>query len=151
MEDHHKACQDIPQSLATVLALARLLSNLYSSSLHSHTAYAVSWSEWRGRGSTYLHVPGSDKSLRPRMAFPGPVTAPSFPQASLPQARPPSGLQSQSNPGLRLPTNKKTIYDRNLNRSRNAELSRSSFAYLFMEMVSYAQKRVTGIQDLEKR
>ena len=60
-------------------------------------------------------------------------------------------LQSQSHSGLRLPSNKKTIYDRNLNRSRNAELSRSSFAYLFMEMVSYAQKRVTGIQDLEKR
>ena len=39
---------------------------------------------------------------------------------------------------------RKTIYDRNLNRSRNAELSRASFAYLFMEMVSYAHKRVKG-------
>ena len=53
--------------------------------------------------------------------------------------------------GLRYPTNKKTIYDRNLNRSRTAELSRASFAYLFGEMVTYAQRRVTGIQDLEKR
>ncbi|KAJ5713204.1 uncharacterized protein N7483_010385 [Penicillium malachiteum] len=53
--------------------------------------------------------------------------------------------------GLRVPSNRKTIYDRHLNRSRNAELSRSSFAYLFGEMVSYAQRRVTGIQDLEKR
>ena len=52
---------------------------------------------------------------------------------------------------LRVPTNRKTIYDRNLNRSRNAELGRASFAYLFMEMVTYAQKRVTGIQDLERR
>ncbi|KAL8913308.1 MAG: hypothetical protein Q9171_001872 [Xanthocarpia ochracea] len=52
---------------------------------------------------------------------------------------------------LRTPSNRKTIYDRNLNRSRTAELSRASFAYLFGEMVSYAQKRVTGIQDLERR
>ncbi|KAI9792647.1 MAG: TRAPP subunit trs31 [Candelina submexicana] len=53
--------------------------------------------------------------------------------------------------GFRHPSNRKTIYDRNLNRSRTAELSRASFAYLFGEMVSYAQKRVSGIQDLEKR
>ena len=53
--------------------------------------------------------------------------------------------------GLRFPSNKKTIYDRNLNRTRNAELSRAAFAYLFVEMISYAQKRVTGIADLEKR
>lgn len=54
-------------------------------------------------------------------------------------------------PGLRTPSNRKTIYDRNLNRTRTAELSRASFAYLFSEMVTYAQRRVTGIQDLEKR
>lgn len=53
--------------------------------------------------------------------------------------------------GLRVPSNRKTIYDRNLNRSRNAELNRSSFAFLFMEMVTYAQKKVTGIQDFEKK
>jgi hypothetical protein len=52
---------------------------------------------------------------------------------------------------LRYPSSRKTIYDRNLNRSRNAELSRASFAYLFMEMVSYAHRRVKGIQDFEKR
>ncbi|KAG9237720.1 putative CRAL-TRIO domain-containing protein C23B6.04c [Amylocarpus encephaloides] len=44
-----------------------------------------------------------------------------------------------------------TIYHRPLNRSKTQELSKASFAYLFGEMVSYAQKRVTGIQDLEKR
>ena len=68
-----------------------------------------------------------------------------------------AALQSQNPPqralvgGLRYPTNKKSIYDRNLNRSRTTELSRASFAYLFGEMVTYAQRRVTGIQDLEKR
>ena len=57
----------------------------------------------------------------------------------------------QQHVGLRTPSNRKTIYDRNLNRTRTAELSRASFAYLFSEMVTYAQKRVTGIQDLERR
>jgi hypothetical protein len=54
-------------------------------------------------------------------------------------------------PGLRYPSNKKTIYDRNLNRSKNAELSRAAFAYLFVEMISYAQKNVKDISNLEKR
>lgn len=83
-------------------------------------------------------------------SFPATMATPSNPQAAQ-QARPSSGVQTQSYSALRMPSNRKTIYDRNLNRSRNAELSRSSFAYLFMEMVTYAQKRVTGIQDLEKR
>ncbi|EYE94131.1 trafficking protein particle complex subunit 5 [Aspergillus ruber CBS 135680] len=63
----------------------------------------------------------------------------------------PISTASQSSPGLRVPSNRKTIYDRHLNRSRNAELSRASFAFLFSEMVTYAQRRVTGIQDLERR
>ncbi|KAF2746030.1 trafficking protein particle complex subunit 5 [Sporormia fimetaria CBS 119925] len=53
--------------------------------------------------------------------------------------------------GLRYPSNKKTIYDRNLNRSKNAELSRAAFAYLFVEMISYAQRNVRDISSLEKR
>jgi hypothetical protein len=57
----------------------------------------------------------------------------------------------RSAPGLKYPTNGKTIYNRPLNRSRTQELSQASFAYLFGEMVSYAQRRVTDIQDLEKR
>ncbi|KAL8930640.1 MAG: hypothetical protein Q9208_000511 [Pyrenodesmia sp. 3 TL-2023] len=76
----------------------------------------------------------------------------------LPQSNaPPSASHSAAPPAqrapqqLRTPSNRKTIYDRNLNRTRTAELSRASFAYLFSEMVSYAQKRVTGIQDLERR
>lgn len=53
--------------------------------------------------------------------------------------------------GLRYPSNGKTIYHRPLNRTKTAELSKAAFAYLFAEMVSYAQRRVTGIQELEKR
>ncbi|KAI4163432.1 MAG: hypothetical protein LQ342_002939 [Letrouitia transgressa] len=79
--------------------------------------------------------------------------------ASIQGAKPPplSPLPSQQSSSyrstnqLRTPSNRKTIYDRNLNRTRTSELSRASFAYLFSEMVTYAQKRVTGIQDLERR
>ena len=53
--------------------------------------------------------------------------------------------------GLRYPSNKKTIYDRNLNRSKNAELSRAAFAYLFIEMRNLAQKHAKDVGDLEKR
>jgi len=63
-----------------------------------------------------------------------------------------ANLQStKDQPGLRYPSNGKTIYHRPLNRTKTAELSQASFAYLFGEMVSYAQKRVKGIQDLEQR
>ncbi|KAK4193036.1 NO signaling/Golgi transport ligand-binding domain-containing protein [Podospora australis] len=68
--------------------------------------------------------------------------------AHLAPNKPSSGKESA---GLRYPTNGKTIYHRPLNRSKTAELSQASFAYLFSEMVSYAQRKVTGIQDLEKR
>ncbi|MCJ1375735.1 TRAPP subunit trs31 [Loxospora ochrophaea] len=74
---------------------------------------------------------------------------PKAPQLPTPQTPPSAQRNPQS--GLRIPSNRKTIYDRNLNRTRTSELSRASFAYLFSEMVSYAQKRVTGIQDLERR
>jgi hypothetical protein len=43
------------------------------------------------------------------------------------------------------------IYDRNLNKTRTAEVSASAFAFLFSEMVQYTQKRVSGINDLERR
>lgn len=68
-----------------------------------------------------------------------------------PLASNPSQPQQRSQPGLKYPSSGKTIYHRPLARSRTSELSQASFAYLFGEMVSYAQRRVTGIQDLEKR
>lgn len=61
-----------------------------------------------------------------------------------------SGNSSQGS-GLRYPSNKKSIYDRNLNRSKNAELSRAAFAYLFIEMIAYAQKGAKDVGDLEQR
>ena len=67
-------------------------------------------------------------------------------------SNPPHGAgPAREPPGLRHPTNGKTIYHRPLNRTRTAELSRSSFAYLFSEMVSYAQRRVPDVTDLEQQ
>jgi hypothetical protein len=80
-----------------------------------------------------------------------PPSAPDKPQTSTSQHAPTPSQSTTTSPGLRLPSSRKTIYDRHLNRSRTAELSKSSFAYLFGEMVTYAQRRVTGIQDLERR
>jgi hypothetical protein len=64
---------------------------------------------------------------------------------------PGKAASSKEQAGLRYPSNGKTIYHRPLNRTKTAELSQASFAYLFSEMVTYAQRRVTGIQELEKR
>ncbi|MCJ1232429.1 TRAPP subunit trs31 [Varicellaria rhodocarpa] len=82
-------------------------------------------------------------SLTPTQAYKPPV--PNTKGLQIPQSHQPTKS------GLRTPSNRRTIYDRNLNRTRTAELSKTSFAYLFSEMVGYAQKRVTGIQDLERR
>lgn len=47
--------------------------------------------------------------------------------------------------------NRPNIYDRNLNKSRGTEVSGSAFAFLFSEIVQYTQKRVSGINDLERQ
>lgn len=44
-----------------------------------------------------------------------------------------------------------SIYDRPLNKTRTAEVSAGAFAFLFSEVVQYTQKRVSGINDLERR
>ncbi|KAI8926611.1 NO signaling/Golgi transport ligand-binding domain-containing protein [Entophlyctis helioformis] len=43
------------------------------------------------------------------------------------------------------------ILDRNLNKTKSAEVSLAAYAFLFSEMLQYAQKRVNGIQDLERK
>lgn len=53
--------------------------------------------------------------------------------------------------GTPRPNLRPNIYDRHLNKTRVAEVSASSFAYLFSEVVQYTQKRVSGINDLERR
>ncbi|CAA7260015.1 unnamed protein product [Cyclocybe aegerita] len=47
--------------------------------------------------------------------------------------------------------NRPNIYERNLNKTRGAEVSGAAFAFLFSEIVQYTQKRVSGINDLERQ
>jgi len=53
--------------------------------------------------------------------------------------------------GTPRPNLRPNVYDRHLNKTRAAEVSASSFAYLFSQVVQYTQKRVSGINDLERR
>jgi hypothetical protein len=62
---------------------------------------------------------------------------------------PPSARFSLPSTQARL--NRPNIYDRSLNKTRTAEVSGSAFAFLFSEVVQYTQKRVSGINDLERR
>ena len=64
---------------------------------------------------------------------------------SLPSA-PSINTASTPKPGAR-----PNIYDRPLNKTRTAEVSSAAFAFLFSEVVQYTQKRVSGINDLERR
>lgn len=43
------------------------------------------------------------------------------------------------------------IYDRNLAKPRVSDVSGAAFSFLFSEVVQYTQKRVSGINDLERR
>ncbi|QIW94693.1 hypothetical protein AMS68_000211 [Peltaster fructicola] len=54
-------------------------------------------------------------------------------------------------PSLRYPSNKKTIYDRNLNRTKNTEISLASFAYLFNQLITYHHSRSPSVSELESR
>jgi trafficking protein particle complex subunit 5 len=63
----------------------------------------------------------------------------------------PSRPLSASTSTLRTPSSRRTIYDRNPNRSSRAELSRASFAYLIAETISYHHRRISSIADFEAR
>ena len=71
----------------------------------------------------------------------------SYTRFSLPSA--PSTATAAA--GSQKPSSRPNIYDRPLNKTRTAEVSASAFAFLFSETVQYMQKRVSGINDLERR
>ena len=63
----------------------------------------------------------------------------------------PSASIATAATGTPKPSSRPNIYDRPLNKTRTAEVSASAFAFLFSETVQYMQKRVSGIDDLERR
>ena len=54
-------------------------------------------------------------------------------------------------PSLRYPSNRKTIYDRNLNRTKTTEISLASFAYLFNTLITYHQAKSGSVAEIESR
>lgn len=52
---------------------------------------------------------------------------------------------------LRYPANKKTIYDRNLNRTKTTEISLASFAYLFSSLITYHHAKSGSVSEIESR
>ena len=54
-------------------------------------------------------------------------------------------------PSLRYPSNRKTIYDRNLNRTKTTETSLASFAYLFNSLISYHHAKSGSVSEIETR
>jgi hypothetical protein len=63
----------------------------------------------------------------------------------------PSGQSIHTTLSSAKPASRPNIYDRNLNKTRITEVSASSLSFLFSEIVQYTQKRVSGINDLERR
>ncbi|KAK3708343.1 Trafficking protein particle complex subunit 31 [Vermiconidia calcicola] len=54
-------------------------------------------------------------------------------------------------PSLRYPSNHKTIYDRNLNRTKTTEISLASFAYLFNTLITYHHAKSGSVSEIESR
>lgn len=97
----------------------------------------------------YIVMQRQDPLQSPFVPFsPNPSLQQGTPTATAPLKHTLTASQSSN---LRYSSSRKSIYDRHLNRTQRSELSKSSFAFLFGEMVQYAQKRVSGIQDLEKK
>lgn len=97
----------------------------------------------------YIVMQRQDPLQSPFVPFsPNPSLQQGTPTATAPLKH---SLTASQSSNLRYSSSRKSIYDRHLNRTQRSELSKSSFAFLFGEMVQYAQKRVSGIQDLEKK
>ncbi|GIZ37158.1 hypothetical protein CKM354_000061600 [Cercospora kikuchii] len=52
---------------------------------------------------------------------------------------------------LRYPSSRKTIYDRNLNRTKATETSLASFAYLFNSLITYHHAKSGSVSEIETR
>ncbi|KAG0260053.1 TRAPP subunit trs31 [Mortierella polycephala] len=68
--------------------------------------------------------------------------------ASLPSV---GGYSSSTSSIIYGKRNTTSILERHLNKTRGTEVSVNAFAFLFSEMLQYTQKRVHGIQDLERK
>ena len=77
----------------------------------------------------------------------GPLSLPQAKEAPFTPLPPPKPFQ----PSLRYPSNRKTIYDRNLNRTKTTETSLASFAYLFNTLITYHHAKSGSVSEIETR
>ena len=87
-------------------------------------------------------MPAATQAPPPPQSKPNPGDTHAF--TSLPQPKP-------FVPALRYPSNRKTIYDRNLNRTKASETSLASFAYLFNTLITYHHARSGSVSEIETR
>lgn len=85
---------------------------------------------------------GNNTASQPSHPPPPPAKDPIF--TPLPQPKP-------HQPSLRYPSNRKTIYDRNLNRTKSAEAAQASFAFLFNTLISYHHSKSGSVSEIEAR
>jgi hypothetical protein len=78
------------------------------------------------------------------MSRPPPVPQKEVTYTPVPQAKP---FVSS----LRYPSSRKTIYDRNLNRTKAAESSLASFSYLFNTLITYHHAKSDSVSEIETR
>lgn len=91
-----------------------------------------------------MNIPGPSTPIVPSSQPPAPI--PRTPSSTLPH--PSTGPQAST---ISLVSSRRSSkYDKNLNR-RTPDVSYSSFAFLFSEIIQYLQKQATGVQDLEAK
>lgn len=52
---------------------------------------------------------------------------------------------------LRYPASRKSIYDRNLNRTKTTEISLASFSYIFNSLITYHHAKSGSVSEIESR
>lgn len=104
----------------------------------------------------------SDKPILPSVVSMGALTINDVPKHGFgynPSIGPASNIINQETASILLnkrtitltPTSHNSIYDRNINTKKINEISLSSLAFLFCEVVNWAHEKSKGIQDLENR
>ena len=86
--------------------------------------------------------------------MPGMSNPPPPPASSLPSKDPtytPIHAAKPFQSTLRYPSSRKTIYDRNLNRTKTTETSLASFSYLFNTLITYHHSKSGSVSEIETR
>ena len=100
---------------------------------------------FRAPSSAHSDVPSSSSTSRFSIASTTGALA-----AALPMSTSANALTAKRASGVNL-TAPPNILDRNLGKTRGAEVSFGAWAFLFSEIVQYTQRRVSGISDFEAR